>query len=333
MSKLEIDAENTALIVLDTETTGLDHKSEKLIEVAAVKLEGDTVVDTFTSMVRPNVPIRHSSFQIHGITDEMVADAPEIEEVLPKLLEFMGDLPFAAHNAVFDYSFINEAHKVIYSKRWKVRKIDTLEMYRSVFPDEPSHSLSSMLDRFGFDSHVSHRALDDAQNLARCYPQLRKLYEQRYQWQLNQLNQIEYLVERYLRMQKSIQIMQSEMSDLKEVFKLHFNEGGQPIQATTGELMVSSTRRTYEYDDSAVWPVLLDSALVKKGARLNPRYLDRLIDNGGTDDDVRSNLKEARLSMNESRVVNFIKPQPQQAASQDAELEEEEAPVEEAPVK
>jgi DNA polymerase III epsilon subunit family exonuclease len=301
---------SATLIVLDTETTGLDHKSERLLEVAAVKLENGEVVETFTSLVNPQVPIRHSSFQIHGISEEMVKDAPTIDEVLPRFLEFINELPFVAHNAIFDYSFINEAHKTLYNKRWKTHKIDTLEMYRSVFPDEPSHGLASLLARFGFEPEVKHRALDDAICLANCYPKLRALYEQRYRWQLDQLQNIEYLVERYLRMQKAIQIMQSEMGDLKEIFKIYFTEGGRPIEATTGELMVSSTLRTYEYEDDLVWPILLNSGLVHKGARLNPRYLDKMIDSNSTEKDIREQLKEARVSMHESRMVNFVKPQP-----------------------
>ncbi len=319
MSENQNGVGSATLIILDTETTGLDHKTERIIEVAAVKMEGETVIDTFSAMVNPEVPIRHSSFQIHGISEDMVKDAPTMDVVLPQFLEFIEELPFVAHNAIFDYSFINEAHKRLYNKRWKSHKIDTLEMYRSVFPDEPSHSLSSLLARFGFEPEVKHRALDDAVCLSKVYPRLRQLYEQRFQWQLNQLPQIEYLVERYLRMQKAIQVMQSEMSDLKEVFKIYFTEGGKPIEATTGELMVSSTRRTYEYDDSQVWPLLKESDLVEKGSRLNPRYLDKMIDSNSTPDEVREKLKEARVGMNESRTVNFIKPQPPAVVEEEPE--------------
>ncbi len=318
---------NTTLIILDTETTGLDHKSERLIEVAAAKMVGTEVVDTFTSLVKPGVPVRHSSFQIHGISEEMLEDAPEIEEVLPKFLEFIDEQPFVAHNAIFDYSFINEAHKRLYGKRWKTRKIDTLEMYRSVFPDEPSHSLNSMLRRFGYVDEVQHRALDDTMNLAKCYPKLRDLYQQRYSWQFGQLQHIDYLVERYLRMQKTIQMMQSEMSDLKEIFKLHFTEGGRSIEATTGELMVSNTRRSYEYDDKKVWGILHANELVEKGSRLNPRYLDKLIDKTIIDEEIQSQLKEARVSVHENRNVTFIKPTTSLAKEESKEEASEETPV------
>ncbi|MBK8189527.1 MAG: 3'-5' exonuclease [Vampirovibrionales bacterium] len=299
-----------SLILLDTETTGLDHKVERLIEVAAVRLEAGEVVASFSELINPGVPIRHSSFQIHGISEEMIADAPGEDVVIPRLLEFMGETPFAAHNAIFDYSFINAAHKRLYSKSWKIRRIDTLELYRCVFPDEPSHGLSSLLARFGYNPEVKHRALDDAMCLAQVYPRLRQLYIQRYQWQFAQLPHVEYLLERYLRMQRAIQMMHSEMSDLKEIFKLHFTEGGKPLTATTGEMMVSNTRRSYEYDDAAVWPLLFSSGLVERGSRLNSRALDKLVDSQSLDADIRDQLRSARSTITETRTITFIKPSP-----------------------
>lgn len=309
MSHIETVGPETTFVVLDTETTGLDHKTEKLIEIAAVKMANGEIIDTFTALVNPQVPIRYSSFLIHNISEEMIAEEPTIDVVLPQFMEFIGDLPYIAHNAIFDYSFINEASKALYGKRFKNHRVDTFEMYRSVFPDEPSHSLSSLLTRFGFDPEVKHRALDDAANLAKVYLPLRLLYEQKFGWQLSQLKNIQYLVERYLRVQKTAQILQAEMSDLKEIFKLHFLEGGKPVEATTGEIMVSSYKRSYEYDDDVVWPLLLEAGVAERAYKLNPRVLDKMIDNGSLNEEHRERLKESRLSMNESRTVTFLKPQ------------------------
>lgn len=96
---------------MDTETTGLDYTKEKLVEFAAVRLENGKIKDEFQTLINPQQHIRKSSIAIHGITQEMVADAPTESEAIPKILEFMGDYPMVAHNAIFDYSFINEADK------------------------------------------------------------------------------------------------------------------------------------------------------------------------------------------------------------------------------
>lgn len=96
-------------IVLDTETTGLDYTKEKMVEFAAVRLENGKIKDEYQTLINPQQHIRKSSMAIHGITQEMVADAPTEEEAMPKILEFIGDYPIVAHNCIFDYTFLNEA--------------------------------------------------------------------------------------------------------------------------------------------------------------------------------------------------------------------------------
>ena len=302
--------EPPVLIVLDTETTGLDYKHEKVIEIAAVKLVDGKVTETFTSLVNPQKPIRHSSFLIHHISEEMVQDAPPMEEVLPRFLEFVGDAPYVAHNAIFDYSFINEACKSLYGHRFSNPRIDTFDMYRAVFPDEASHGLNALLRRFGYNENVLHRALDDAQCLAKVYPGLRALYDQKFGWQLSQLRHVPYLVERYQRMQKACQSLQAEMSDLKDIFKLYFQHGGEAVEASSGEVMTSHYRRSYAYDEAKVWEVALQAGIAPQLFKLNPRALDKLVDRGKVAEDVKEALRECRLSMNENRSVTFIKPQP-----------------------
>lgn len=306
-------------IVLDTETTGLDHKTEKLIEIAAVKMKGEEVIETFSSLVNPQKPIRHSSFLIHHISEEMVADAPPIEEVLPRFMEFMGEHAYVAHNAIFDYSFINEASKAVYGKRFTNNRIDTFEMYRAVFPDEVSHGLNALLRRFGFNEDVVHRALDDALCLAKVYPKLRELYEQKFAWQLSQLKNVPYLVERYLRMQKASQSLQAEMADLKDIFRLYFQNGGTPVEATSGEVMVSTYRRSYSYDDARVWCAAKKADVCERIFKLNPRALDKLVDNADLDEAIKEEFRESRLSMHENRGINFLKPQIIEAAEDSEE--------------
>jgi DNA polymerase III epsilon subunit family exonuclease len=307
------------IIVLDTETTGLDHKTEKLIEIAAVKMQNGEIIETFTSLVNPQKPIRHSSFLIHNISEEMVQDAPTIDEVMPKFLDFVGDHAYVAHNAIFDYSFINEATKALYGKRFLNNRIDTFEMYRSVFPDEPSHGLNALLRRFGYEEDVLHRALDDAMCLAKVYFPLRELYEQKYGWQLSQIKNVNYLVERYLRIQKASQSLQAEMSDLKDIFKLYFQNGGGAVEATSGEVMVFNYRRSYSYDEKRIWDIATRAGVCEKIFKLNPRALDKLIDRSDLDEAIKDEFRECRLSMHEARNINFLKPQVTAEPAEDSE--------------
>ena len=130
-------------IVLDTETTGLDYTREKIIEFAAVRLENGKITDEYQTLINPKQHIRKSSIAIHGITQDMVEDAPTEEEVMPKILEFIGDYPIVAHNAIFDYSFLNEAKIRVTGKKLENPHIDTQVMFKEIAPDLESHGMEA----------------------------------------------------------------------------------------------------------------------------------------------------------------------------------------------
>ena len=154
----------------------------------------------------------------------MVADKPTIEQVMPKILEFIDDYPIIGHNVIFDYSFINQACIDLYGHGIKNHRIDTQHMFREVFPEEFSHGLGSLAKRFHVEIEHRHRAMGDAKCLALAYPMLKELYDEKYNWQLSQIGNVNYLFERYLRIQQAVQTLQAEMSDIKSIFKVYFEE-------------------------------------------------------------------------------------------------------------
>lgn len=145
------------VVIIDTETTGLDFKSCELIEVAAARLRGREIVDTMDLFVRPSSPIPSEIVAITGITDEMVADADDAVKVTKAFREFAGDTPLIAHNAAFDRHFMEKGNR---GKPVGPFWIDSLELSRIVLPCLSSHKLHD-LSR-AFDLHQStHRAIDD----------------------------------------------------------------------------------------------------------------------------------------------------------------------------
>ena len=166
-------------IVLDTETTGLDYTREKMVEFAGVRLENGKVKDTFQTLINPHQHIRKSSMAIHGITPEMVEDAPGEEEAMPKILEFIGDYPIVAHNVIFDYSFLNEAKLRVTGEKLENPRIDSQAMFKEIAPDLESHGLEALTNRFNVELKNHHRAMADTMALALAYPKLKKLYLQR----------------------------------------------------------------------------------------------------------------------------------------------------------
>lgn len=295
-------------IVLDTETTGLDYTRERIIEFAAVRIENGKIKDEFQTLINPQQHIRKSSMAIHGISQEMVQDAPTEEEILPQILEFIGEYPIVAHNAVFDYSFLNEASLRVVNKELTNPRIDTQQLFKEVFPDLESHGLEALTKKFNVEFNTHHRAMADTMGLALAYPALKKLYLQKYDWQVKQLDNVEYLFERFLRLQQTVQTLQSEMQDLKSVFKLYFEQGGKPIDALTGEKLVYQARQSFGYDFNQIKDILEEVGALNKAVKLNTGFIDRLVNGLSLDDDKRTAIKDARQEVSETRNIQIIKP-------------------------
>lgn len=294
-------------IVLDTETTGLDYTKEKMVEFAAVRLENGKIKDEFQTLINPKQHIRKSSIAIHGITKEMVEDAPLEEEIMPKILEFIGDYPIVAHNCIFDFQFLNEASVRVTGKEINNPRIDSQQMFKEIYPDLFSHGLDALTNKFKVDLQNHHRAMADTMALALCYPKLKKLYLQKYDWEVKQLDNVEYLFERFLRIQNTITTLQSELQDLKSVFKLYFEQGGKPIQSQTGETLVYNSKQSFGYDLHQIKDVLEEVGAFEKAVKLNTGFVDRLVGGYSLDEDKREIIKEARHELTETRNIQIIK--------------------------
>lgn len=149
------------VVVLDTETTGLSHRENELIEIAAARLRGREIVDRFDTFVKPSGIIPAEITELTSITNADVAHAPSAEGAVAALAEFVGGAPVIAHNAAFDRGFIEAVSGGSeVSDIW----IDSLALSRIALPRLSSHKLASMAELFGCAS-VSHRANADVEAL------------------------------------------------------------------------------------------------------------------------------------------------------------------------
>lgn len=149
------------VVVLDTETTGLSHRENELIEIAAARLRGREIVDRFDTFVKPSGLIPAEITELTSITNADVAHAPSAEGAVAALAEFVGGAPVIAHNAAFDRGFIEAVSGGSeVSDIW----IDSLALSRIALPRLSSHKLASMAELFGSAS-VSHRANADVEAL------------------------------------------------------------------------------------------------------------------------------------------------------------------------
>ncbi len=299
-------------VVVDLETTGLDYKREKIIEFAGIKLVDNQITEELEMLISPQQEIRQSSIEIHGITTDMVEGAPTIEEAMPEIRNFIRDYPIVAHNAIFDHSFLNQANRELYGENISNPKIDTFHMFKEVFPEEQSHGLDSLLRRFNIDFPVKHRAMADAKALAYVYPHLRHFYEKKCTWQLSQLDNMDYLFERYLRIQSMIQMLQSEMADLKSIFKLYFQENGKEITSTTGETLTCFSKAIYSYDIKTVKTLVNEADLQDKAFKINTAFIEKLIYDPSTGEELKQKLIECRTDIKETQTVSILKPEKNQ---------------------
>ncbi|MBE5867896.1 MAG: PolC-type DNA polymerase III [Lachnospiraceae bacterium] len=149
-------------VVFDIETTGFSPVKNRIIEIGAVKVSGGKIVDTYSTFVNPKVPIPFEIEKLTGISDHMVLDAPEIEEVLPRFLDFCRDCVLVAHNAGFDMSFIIEnARRLGYPSEFTY--VDTVGISRMLLEDQSKHTLDAVAKTLGISLENHHRAVDDAQ--------------------------------------------------------------------------------------------------------------------------------------------------------------------------
>jgi DNA polymerase-3 subunit epsilon len=163
-------------IVFDTETTGLSPLTgDRMVEIGCVELFNRVETGrTYHAYFNPERPMPSGAEAVHGLTDIFLSDKPRFHEKAEELLDFIADSPLVAHNAHFDFGFLN--HELNHCGRPLVcmtRMIDTLGLARTRHPGA-KHSLDALCTRFGIDRslRVKHGALIDAQLVAQCYVEL-----------------------------------------------------------------------------------------------------------------------------------------------------------------
>ena len=162
-------------IVFDLETTGLNPASEEITEIAAVRVVEGEIRDFFQTYVNPHKPIPAEITELTGISDETVADAPDLDKAVPEFLAWAGEgqYPLVAHNAGFDMGFLRTACQRLGIER-EFTSIDTLEMSRLMLPHMHKFKLNILAKELQVGPFEHHRASEDAAVLGRIYVKLLK---------------------------------------------------------------------------------------------------------------------------------------------------------------
>ncbi len=179
----------TEYVVFDIETTGLSPMYNKIIEIGAVRIKDGRITDKFSQFVNPEVPIPYTITKLTSINDNMVLDAPVIEEVLPKFLEFVGSAVMVAHNAGFDTGFIKE-----FAKRqglpFDYTIVDTMTLAHILIPELGKYTLDRLCKQFNVSLENHHRACDDAGATAEIFVKMLKMLKGRDIRTIKELNNL-----------------------------------------------------------------------------------------------------------------------------------------------
>jgi len=161
------------LALVDVETTGMSARRNRVIEIAIIRIEGNKIADTFTTLINPHISIPPFITHFTGISNEDVEDAPIFGKVKHKVIKILKGATFVAHNAWFDYSFIqSEMQRVNLS--FESKRCCTVRLSRRLYPQYKSHSLENIIRRFGFSYKSRHRAYDDAYILWQFLKKIKK---------------------------------------------------------------------------------------------------------------------------------------------------------------
>ena len=176
-------------VVFDLETTGFSAEADQIIEIGAVKIKNGEIIDKFSTFVNPKTPIPFRIEKLTGINDSMVMDAPVIEEILPKFLEFCKEAVVVAHNAAFDTSFIsNKAEKL--GLTFDPTIIDTVLVAQYVIPNLHNYKLDTLTKHLKVILENHHRAVDDALATAYIFLKLVDMLKERDIFTLEKLNEV-----------------------------------------------------------------------------------------------------------------------------------------------
>ncbi len=162
-----------SMVALDLETTGLDVRQDKIIEIGMIRFDGAEVLETYQTFVNPDRPIPPAVSQLTHITNPMVTHAPHILDVLDEVSDFVGDDAIVGHNIGFDLGFLRR-YKIL----TKNRCTDTYELASVLLPRAGRYKLSALAEQFGIDAEGKHRALADCTMTMKLYNKLiQKTYD------------------------------------------------------------------------------------------------------------------------------------------------------------
>ncbi|MDF2840213.1 MAG: polymerase alpha subunit [Clostridia bacterium] len=209
------------IVIFDIETTGLSASADRITEIGAVKIRNREVIERYSTLINPEMAIPYKITELTGITNEMVADQRTIKDVMPEFLNFVGNCPLVAHNAMFDWGFIRtKASELGYNLNSTI--IDTLQLARILLPDLKKHKLNLICQHLNIKLENHHRAVHDAEATAQMFLKFVEMLQDREIEDVEQINSITSSQKTNLKNTENyhIIILVKNKTGLKNLYKL-----------------------------------------------------------------------------------------------------------------
>ena len=200
-------------VSIDLETSGLDPKQDRILEIAAIKVIDGEVVDTYETLVDAGMHLSERIVTLTGISEEMTKKGLEVSEAIRKCVEFIGDMPILGHCIQFDYSFLKRA-AVNHGLSFEKKGIDTLRIARKALPQLESRGLSVLCEYYKIPLEQHHRAMADAGATFQLYQRLQKEFGET----LSELFEAKPLV---YQVKKESPATNAQKKHLKDLLKYH----------------------------------------------------------------------------------------------------------------
>ena len=211
-------------VVVDVETTGLSPSFDKIIEIGAIKVENGNVTGRFCSLINPRCEISKKITDLTGITNEMVLNAPYIENVISDFEQFAANHYLVGHNVSFDFNFLAQAYARYLNKNLNNDRIDTLRLSRTALPELKNHKLVTLCNHLHI-TQKAHRAEGDCLATFQLFEFLRNDYvEHRFSYFLNNSDFGNKLLSEAVAIQDPSSFYAKEFNQKKFVFSGRFKK-------------------------------------------------------------------------------------------------------------
>lgn len=262
------------LLVVDFETTGSNpRQGDKIIQIGAVAIDDGQIVDSFSTWINPEQAIPPFITQLTGITDDMVENAPTIEDAFPRFLRMLEGRTFVAHNAYFDLQFLQEALLSQGYYTFDGYVLDTVELARLLLPMQNSYRLGELASDLDIEHDRPHQADSDALATAELYIYLYDVLQrlplvtiQRLQMLVSSFRSDIQVLLRHVEMEKVVELPQLDDSEGKQDSQMWDVYRQLALYKAEEKLEASFKRPTYEQTHQKSFDELLEETVGEQGS-------------------------------------------------------------------